>query len=503
MNVVRVLKQSIHSGVFFVLQAVSRLLLAVALGKSLSLHEYGSYTLVATAIAMAATVISFSTYQYYVREVPGRGEGESATIFKSVVGVQMLLTCGVAALICATPIVLPSFWRSFGLPEGGGLVLAMGGLLVLDTLAAELSRFLYARKEIEKGNIVIFLQTGFWAVVMFGIFLSRPASINLTLLLITWMGSLVMAVSYGVIHAGPKTLRNAPFKPALYYTAILFGAPLMLSYSIVLVNWIGRFILAGAHSSEVMGAFTYHLNIIFMIAAISAPLLSSPLEPYITEAHNTGQIGRSGQLLTMALRYRVMLIIPIVAVIIVWDEKIIGLMAKSDYAQAGLLMLLSPIPLLGILGSTFERVLFLERKIAAIGRSYVYAACSQLILFVILVPTNPYVGGALATDAGLAILVCLLRYSARSTSMVINPAMGRIALAAVPCFASTWAVSVGLAPFLSRLPLFVVSVGISAGIYLYAAYLLRVFSSEEIRALGDFLSGGRRRVVALFVGQPQ
>jgi O-antigen/teichoic acid export membrane protein len=68
----RLVRQSFHSAVMSAVRLTSRLLLSVALGKSLTAEEYGVYSLVAASMAMIGYFLQLGAHQYYMREVPGR-----------------------------------------------------------------------------------------------------------------------------------------------------------------------------------------------------------------------------------------------------------------------------------------------------------------------------------------------------------------------------------------------------------------------------------------------
>lgn len=498
MNVHRIIRQSLHSGAFYILFTISRLLLALALGKTLSSHEYGSYALIVAFVGLVTSLVPLSAFQYYMREIPGRPSDAGASIFKSIVATQTLVVTGLVVLICVPSPLREALRNLIGLAGGAGIFLAIGGLVLADSLATEFVRYLYSRTEIEKGNITAFLQNGLWPVVIFGLFLLWPTRIRLFSLLMVWLGCLILAILYAVLRADPRELLRAPFRLRIYPIAIRFGVPLVLTNSVFWATAAGRFILSAYHSKEVVGVFTYNHNLILMIAAMSAPLIGNTMQPYVIEAYNAGQTRRSGSLLSAELRYRIMLVLPFLIVAVMWDEDLIKLLARADYvAGHSLMALLSPIPLLGVLGTTFERVLFLQRRTGTIARCYLYAAGIQLVLYLLLVPFHPYAGAAVATDIGLGMLVILLWYSARGADVFIEFSFSRVLLAAAPSIGVAWALARSL-PYLRPLPLLILATAFVSGSYLLFVYFFRALSESEIRVLRDMLSGGRRGVLSCF-----
>ena len=86
----RIVGQSLHSGFFFGVNFAARFLMAIALGKSLAVSDYGTYILIATVVVMIISILPLDACQYYMREIPGRAPLQAATIFKSIVGVQTI-----------------------------------------------------------------------------------------------------------------------------------------------------------------------------------------------------------------------------------------------------------------------------------------------------------------------------------------------------------------------------------------------------------------------------
>ena len=77
----RIVGQSLHSGFFFGVNFAARFLMAIALGKSLPVGDYGTYILIATVVVMVTSIFTLDVCQYYVREVPGRPILESRVLY--------------------------------------------------------------------------------------------------------------------------------------------------------------------------------------------------------------------------------------------------------------------------------------------------------------------------------------------------------------------------------------------------------------------------------------
>jgi len=448
----RMLKQSLHSGFFYVAYTLSRVLLAVVLGKAMRVEEYGVYSLITAAIVVLVGFLPMSSHQYLMREVPGRSSQEAAMLFKSIVGIQSLWLGALMIVLMFVGPVSQMFMRLIGSSGEMHFSLMIGAIIFLESAACECVRYLYARQRIENGNVTSFLQTSAWALGLFLIFLIKPQTMQLSTVLGVWCLGLLVAVVYGLYHSDFGELWKAPVRPDFYRAAVVFGAPIVLSNALQLAQSFGRFLSAGHHNTAAVGVFVYHFSLVLLVAGLASPLVGTPLDPYIVEAHNLGQSQRSRRLLNVALRYRLMIAAPFLVVAALWSQPLIEFMARKDYAVVPWLILcLVPVPLATTLASTYERILFLRRRTDLIGRSYLIAGAIQVFVSLFAIPWNAYYGFALSANAGaLALAACFKHYVGNGES-VVSAGLWRLAIAAVPCTFATGFVGHWLQPMTSWL----------------------------------------------------
>ncbi len=493
----RIIGQSLHSGFFFGVNFVARFLMAIALGKSLAVSDYGIYILIATMVVMITSILPLDACQYYMREVPGRPPLQAAMLFKSIVGVQTaLLTALVVPFLCAP---WPRAWlaQRLGLSNMPGVLFLGGVLVITESLVTELVRYLYAKREIEVGNIVLFFQTSLGGLLAFCFFLWGRGRLTLPLVLGLWFFSSCTALLFGLLSASPVDLWKAPFDPKAYPAALRFGIPLLAARLGSSLDWILRFLLAAFYSTQVVGAYTYHYNIILLVGTVTAPFISGPLEPHVIAAYNIGQTERSSLLLSVALRYRLLFILPILVGIALWGEKLVGVMAHADYVLTGnLLFLLVPIPIIGAATNTFERVLYLQKRTGVIARCYGISFAVQLLLYLVLIPIHPYHGTAIATVIGASTLAFLFWVYSRSSNVPIAIHPAQIATAGIPCLAAGWAFG-RIAPRLPHLWFLGLGGFTLAVVYLACIWKFGLIRPEELRLLREMLPGlGKRAGVA-------
>ncbi|MBM4134046.1 MAG: lipopolysaccharide biosynthesis protein [Nitrospira sp.] len=494
----KIIWQSLQSGLVFFLNYASRFFVAVALAKNLPTEDYGVYSLIGTIIATSTSFLPLGVTQYYEREIPGIESFEkAASIFKSIVAVQMVIISVFLAAVLLVPPLRSILLGSMGLREMSLIVVMIGWLVLAENMASDLGRFLYARKHIEWGNVLSFIQNGVWGGASFAVFLIFPETVSLTFVLFCWGLCLAVAVLYGAWRADIHKILAAPIKIDTYWVALRFGFPLLFSGLLLAADMVGRFFVANVYSTGTLGIYAFHYNIALMIGAISAPLIGNPLNPYIVEAYNIGQVRRSSYLLGIVLKYRLLLAIPMIIIAAVCGEEVVRVLAKADFAAApGLLYLLIPIPLLMILGNTFERILLLKRKTTKIGQAYVTAAVVQIIATVCLVPFHPYRGVAAAAISGLVVFVLLLWQGSLDADIQAEAHLGRISWVAGISIGISQGVYVMLPPLHPLLTVMAIS-AVELLSFVMGVVFLGIVSRTEMEAAREAMRARAKAVRSL------
>lgn len=495
MSASRILGQSLNSGLFFGINYVGRFLLAIALGRTLSSQDYGSFSLVTATVGMTLNFATLCAHYYYVREVPGRSPEEGIAKFMSVVGMQTLILGVIVGAILAYGPSRTAASGFLGGLDGTWTIVVVGVLLVVEPLVTDVVRYLWARSRIEQGNFATFVQGSLWGWAAFGLMLIAPSLLQLSTILALWLVADLLAIGYGGSRIGGTIIRGARLSASAYITAVRFGLPMLAAGLPTAAMALARFLLLAFHSLTVTGVFSFHYNLIVMIGAFSGPVASSPIEPYAVASYNTGDIARSGRLLSIGLRYRLLLMVPFLVIAAVWQREVVTLMARRDYtSDVALLGLLSPVPVLSALTATFERVLFLERRTATIAWCYGVGAVIQAVLYVALIKLDPYYGVVAATDVGMGIGATVFWYQTRSSAVRIDTAFRRL-LSVTAVVAAT---GVAVVLLLAAAPA-IVSLALGAvAVLLCAAFASRLFgavSAAEERIARDFFFGPTRRAL--------
>jgi O-antigen/teichoic acid export membrane protein len=443
------------------------------------------YSLVGSLVGIATSIVPLGAYLYYEREAPGLPLGEALRIFKSVLVAHLFMLAAVVILIAAVPGVAGWLAGAIGIDADSAVALVILVVLAGETLAGHFGRFLFVRREIEAGNKVEFLQAGLWGAIAFGVFLARPGTVSLLFVLGLWAASLGCAVIYGAWRTGLRPLWETRVHPGIWLTAVGFGFPLLAVNLLSAANWLGRFVLTEHASTGVVGVFTYHYNIVLMVAAVSVPFVGTPLESHAVAAHNTGQPERGRYLVGAALRLRMLIVVPLLLTVCLWSDAVIRLLARPEYAGGPWLMAaLAPAPVLMIVSGALHRLVMFERRTLALGFCYAVAAAVEMLMYLVLVPWQPIWGGVIATDVGrLALLILLVRVCRRA-AIPLDFAFGRQLVAALPCLAALWLFALAI-PELPPVATLAGAGVVGAIAYAVAARSVGAISGAEMRRLGE------------------
>ncbi|MCM8811727.1 MAG: hypothetical protein NC910_01575 [Candidatus Omnitrophica bacterium] len=460
----------------------------MALGKSLTSREYGTYSLIGSLSAMSGAT-TLSAFQYFNRHVPGRELREGLSLFKSVLVPQTILLTTAFAFLFFFSGLRGEFARIMEISSQPALFLLIAAILLLDGIATEFMRYLYARKEIERGNIVTFFQNSFWAFLLFLLFLATPQWIDFLVVLNVWLAGLILAVGYSIWKTGFKDLLKVPWSMGTYMSAIRFGLPFIMTYSASTALSFGRFFLAGIHSAEEVGIFSYHYNIIAMIGALSSPLIGNPIDPYAVEAYNHGRYEHSSILLTASLKYRLFLVIPLLTAAASCSESLIRFLAKEQFvASPWLLFSMVPIPVLLTLASSLERIYFLEKRMAIAGLCHLAGGIVQVAAFPLLIPIHPLYGIVTAINVGLLIQTVFLWTFSRGGQLSIQTNGWKMFLATVISGITGWIISRTTILFPPAIALILAASSAVIG-FIIPIFFLRLLPPSEFKALHGIIRG--------------
>jgi O-antigen/teichoic acid export membrane protein len=163
----------------------SKSLLAIYIAHYLSLSDLGIYGLLAGGTTLVPALSGLGLTAWIARRIVDLPLAQALPIVASRSALSVLIH------LVGQPLVLLVFILA-GRPLPLALALLGGAILLLETLAAEISDFLIARRLIFLANWLAFLRHGFWPLPVMVLGLLVPQARSLSMLLSIWCAALVL-----------------------------------------------------------------------------------------------------------------------------------------------------------------------------------------------------------------------------------------------------------------------------------------------------------------------
>lgn len=163
----------------------SKFLLALYTARYLSLSDLGIYGLLVGGTIIVPAIVGLGLTDWIVRRIVDLPSAQALPLVASRSALTVLIH------LVGQPLVLLGFMLA-GRPVALPLALLCGGILLMETLATEISDVLIARRRIFLANWLNFLRQGFWPLPVIALGLFIPETRSLNVLLSIWCAALVL-----------------------------------------------------------------------------------------------------------------------------------------------------------------------------------------------------------------------------------------------------------------------------------------------------------------------
>lgn len=183
------------------------------------------------------------------------------------------------------------------------------------------------------------------------------------------------------------------------------------------------------------------------------------------------------QLVSNLLRYYLLAIVPVIALLALYANDVLALLFGDAYASSGpvLIVLLATLPFLAI-GHGLQTLLRAIPRPRAVLAGRIIGALALLLVATLLIPHFGATGAALAVVIGEAVAMCLLFFLVKESLGAVPwsarcgvPIIAGILAALVFSMASSWPDTGGLL--------------MAAMVYIVGVWLMRGISAEELKAI--------------------
>lgn len=375
------------------------------LTRTLSVQDFGLYSLLVIVIRVLPRALSLGVPAYLTRTFPGR----PPEALRRVVGPLVL---SVSATACAAVTVLFGLvWATglFSRSELGPyvketiLALVAVGLSVVLTIVRG---FFHADRRVAMGHLLSLLDERLWLVPLVAVALM--GRVTLFNLLVLWNVGTAATIVIACALVGAPGLRWrgdwAAIRPAIAY-----GMPFLPFLAGFGLLWmVDRYMLSLFHSVATVAQFSVAQSISLMVAAMGA-VLHGALFPHLSASRAREEPGDERdyrRMFTISTKYTMLIVAPLAIGVFVVRGPLVAAISGRVYAEAGeLLAGLLGVAVLNALIQLVVQDLMLRDATRTVAVVFGAACAMHLVVSLVLVPRY---GAEGSVAAGLVTHVTML-----------------------------------------------------------------------------------------------
>lgn len=467
-------------GITNILVGLSSIILLPILTKSLTITDYGIWSLFNSTFVFIPLLINLGLPYTMVRFLAVKNDKEE--IKEEFYSITLLLSLlGIIAFVLMFLISKPLAVILFNGNVAVSQLLAVGVLIAV--ISSSFFSFFRTFQQMKLYSILLLVQTYFGMIIV--------------TLLVLYGYSIAGAVLGYVISqfiimvlSGALVVRQIGFKFPKFENIreyLSFGIPTVPGN---LSNWLvdqsDRVIIGIFLGSAFVGYYSPSYTICSVILMLMAPF-SLLLTPLLSSYYDRNEIEEVKIHLNYSLKYFMLLAIPTVFGLSILSKPVLTVLSTSQIAQNSYLItpfVAVSLFLVGIYGIT-SQILVLEKKTKIIGSLWMISAAINVVLNIIFVPHFGIVAAAISTLAAYGFVFAVsLFYSQKYIEVKFEWAF------ILKCIFASILMSIAIiiinpVSFIGIL----VTIGIGTVIYMVIVFLLKGISSTEIEFFKKMVRG--------------
>lgn len=446
---------------------VMRLLSAfvvVLLARGLGTESFGRYSFATAFVAFFAIISNFGFHSLLVRDV-AKNKSLTDKYINNIITIKLIF--GLVALVA---IFLFSLF--INKPEPVLIAVYILGIEVVVGGFTDIFRALFRAYENMKFDAIAqIIEKFLWAGLLLLVIFMKLTLLNvaLAILMSSFLG---MTISY-IFVSNKITKVSFGFDTTFWKTIIIYAWPFALMGLFSLINFkIDQVMISFMKGDLILGVYSAAYKIIDILAVLPSLLLTA-LYPVFSrfDAENKMLLKKS---FNLALRYVIVLSIPVVIGVFLLSDQIILLLYGAEYFQSvEVLKILIFISLISFINAPLFMVLNAigKQKVTMINTAF--TALANIIMNLILIPLFSINGAAVATIISELIFLGLSHYQLRKAGFELR-ILGK---AFKPVIAGVlMAIAVLL---MIDFSIFMI-IPVAAMLYFAVLFILREFDSEDI-----------------------
>ncbi len=405
------LSKQIGASYFFnILIILFQPLLTALLTRTLSIEEYGTYSLLLATITLLSVLFRFGIVEYIRNKIPGLVEDTriKTIIILLVFWFIFLLFMGVLLFLLKDLII-----NLLDIQNYTFVWLLSIFLIIFIALNDITESYLTSIKKIFVSSLFSFVSKCSWIIILLILFLSKSVhlSISLNSVFIIWLigtiGSLFLAVYYLRFEFIYFLKNKLKFDLPILKTTLKFSLPLVF---VISFNWIievsDRYLINYYLGKKEVAIYSIAYGLVTIL--ISVPIIfQKVIQPYFSEKWNLGE--DASIFFNIMLKYSLIIVLPaIVGMFVLRNELILLLSGKEYLPAAPLLVVLLPISLFAVIKYIFDKTMFLRDMIKSMILIYLIAATVNILFNLYFIPRIGTIAAAYSTVISYFLILLIM-----------------------------------------------------------------------------------------------
>lgn len=484
----RITKQIGASYLFTFITFLFSPLLILILTRTLSVKEYGVYSIFAVTIAVLSTVLAFGFPQYVLTRFPGMNKSKRLKSFFSILSFSAILLIIIGFFM----LIFSSFFLHLLKLEGYNIEWVLVVFLIaISSLFALVSYYFTALKRIELKSFLDFFNKCFWIVLLIAFYLLFKY-VSLKAVFALWLFGVVLSLAVSLFAMGKEIgyflFKVKKISALIIKKALAFGLPLVPVIACSQIIAVAdRYMINHFIDTSSVGIYSLAYSLVGVVFTLSI-IIQNVFYPYFAELWNKRK--NWSILLNAMLKYSLMVLLPLSAGLFVLRKEVITLISGPKYlAGAPIIIVLISYPLFLSLIEIFNKNLLLRGKTKLMACIYLIGAIINIILNLILIPTHGLYGAAYATIASYFVMLVLSCSIAKEIRSKLNFEFLRIArMLAAAVIMGVVIIPIAPESWFAK----ILTIVLGGAIYILFLFLFKVFGKEEHQLIKKALAFGTK-----------
>ena len=392
--------------------------------RTFTVAEYGDLSLINATLGLLVGVgklgLQKSVVRFHAEIESGKRAGDRRGLYSTVLFGMLMVGGAVGALSALAFVAMPSRW--WGHDSLRYLLAAISPLVLVRVVDSAMLNLLRAEQRSGFYSLYTvlrkYLGLGLVLLVLFSV------ARNLWGFYMATLAGETLALGLLVAHyARQRLFRPADFSGTLFISMLAYGLPLLVSeLSSLVLNLGGRYIIDFQLGAEALGAYSAAYNFCdYLQSALTGAFAQAVVPMYLRMWEGQGR-QRTEAFLQQALRYYLMLALPLIAGMAAVAPGLLRLLASDRYAVAAPLFVYIVGSML-VAGGTpiFSAGIYINKLTKVVMYSVLATAAVNLVLTAVLTRSMGIEGAALAMLCTRTLYVAMTVYYGRGTVALRMP----------------------------------------------------------------------------------